>query len=317
MTRTRPMLILPLVLVAACSSPATTPSPSSLPSPAPAPSGVRVVATVEVGQEAYGLAVTDDAVWATSFQGGTLTRVDPATNTAGAPLRLGAGAATLMAEGGSLWVGGYGDPATVWRVDPASGKVVDTVSAGELCCDFAWDGRSAWAVDPRGAVLRVGGVERWPILMDRNAHTNVVYAGGLLWASSDTTVLTATDPTTGEARQRVEVGGGVPFLVHDGLLWGAAPTTLWAIDPATGRMERNVPLTDSIEVLSLGFAGDDIWVGIRRPGRVGAVLRLSAAGAVLDELREVDIPARIAFGFGSVWVTDSGSGSLFRIATGS
>ena len=50
---------------------------------------MRVVATVEVGQEAYGLAITDDAVWATSFQGGTLTRVDPATNTAGTPLRLG------------------------------------------------------------------------------------------------------------------------------------------------------------------------------------------------------------------------------------
>lgn len=313
MTRTRLVLALPLVLVAACSSPA--PPPAS-----PTPSGTRVVATVEVGQEAYGLAVTDDAVWATSFQGGTLTRVDPATNKPGAPLRLGAGAATLMAEGGSLWVGGYGDAATVWRIDPASGQVVDTVSPGELCCDFAWDGRAVWAVDPRGSVFRVDGSRvgsRWPILMDRNAHTNVVYAGGLLWASSDTTVLTATDPATGEARQRIEVGGGVPFLVHDGLLWGAAPARLWAIDPATGQIAREVPLTDSTEVLSLGLSGDDIWVGIRRPGRVGAVLRLSATGAVLDELREVDIPARIAFGFGSVWVTDSGSGSLFRIATGS
>ena len=314
MTRTPVVLVVPLLLVAACSSASPAPGASS---PAPTPSGVRVVATVEVGQEAYGLAVTDDAVWATSFQAGTLTRVDPATNTAGEPLRLGDGAATLAAEGGSLWVGGYGNPATIWRVDPASGRVVDTTTVGELCCDLTWDGEAVWAVDPGGAVLRVGGGERWPVLMDRNAHTNVVYAGGLLWASSDTTVLTATDPATGEARQRIEVGGGVPFLVHDGLLWGAAPTRLWAIDPATARTVREVPLTDSIEVLSLAFAGDDIWVGIRRPGRIGAVLRLSATGSLRDEVRDVDIPARIVPGFGSVWVTDSGSGSLFRIATGS
>ena len=43
------------------------------------------------------------------------------------------------------------------------------------------------------------------------------------------------------------------------------------------------------------------------------MLRRSATG----EVREVDIPARIAVGFGSPWVTDSGSGSLLRIATGS
>ena len=36
-------------------------------------------------------------------------------------------------------------------------------------------------------------------------------------------------------------------------------------------------------------------------------------GDVKTELRDVDIPARIEFGFGSIWITDSGSSSLYRV----
>jgi hypothetical protein len=72
-----------------------------------------------------------------------------------------------------------------------------------------------------------------------------------------------------------------------------------------------------MEVLSLGVGFGAIWVGIRHPGRIGALLRLEPdSGKVLGELDDIEIPARIAFGFGSVWVTDSAGGSLYRIAPG-
>jgi outer membrane protein assembly factor BamB len=204
----------------------------------------------------------------------------------------------------------------LWRVDPATGRVVETIPAGEICCDLTWDGSAVWAVDPAGAVFRIGG-PRHRVVLDRNAHTNAVYGGGVLWVASDTTSVLALDPKTGEAIRRLDVDG-VPFLAADGLVWGAAPTLLWAVDARTGAVARRIPLTDSIEVLSLEVTDDAIWVGIRRPGRIGAVLRLDpASGAVRDELREIRIPARIEYGFGSVWITDSGSSSLYRVATGS
>ncbi len=108
----------------------------------------------------------------------------------------------------------------------------------------------------------------------------------------------------------------MPFVVHEGLVWGASPTEIWAVDPASGQVAERIPIDGSTEVLSLNFDGDgDIWVGIRRAGRVGAVLQLDrASGTVKTELRDVDIPARIEFGFGSIWVTDSGGSSLYRIA---
>ena len=30
----------------------------------------------------------------------------------------------------------------------------------------------------------------------------------------------------------LDVGGGVPFVAKDGLVWGASPTEVWAVDSA-------------------------------------------------------------------------------------
>ena len=55
-----------------------------------------------------------------------------------------------------------------------------------------------------------------------------------------------------------------------------------------------------------------IWLGMRHIGAVGAVERLDLeTGEVLADI-PVDIPARIVVAFGSAWVTDSGSGNLYR-----
>jgi hypothetical protein len=97
------------------------------------------------------------------------------------------------------------------------------------------------------------------------------------------------------------------------MLWGATTDELWVVDTRTGKVARRIPLTDSTEVLSLALGFDAIWVGIRHPGRVGAVLKLDATSGKQAAEIPVDIPARIEIGFGSVWVTDSGSSSLVRI----
>jgi streptogramin lyase len=122
------------------------------------------------------------------------------------------------------------------------------------------------------------------------------------------------DPKTGKVTA-VEVGGGVPFLVQGGRLWGADPGAVWALDPATGKVAQRIVLTNSAEVMALAVDGGTLWAGIRHPGRVGAVLRIDlSTGQVLAELRDITVPARIELGHGSVWVTDSGSNLLYRLA---
>jgi hypothetical protein len=328
MNARRSVLVLSIgLLLVGCSAepesePDSEPARVTSPSASPTPSKGAIQATIDLkGQEAIGLTVDATAVWAIAYQAGTLSRVDPATNvvTRSVPLPR---AASALAVDGAIWVAGYGGgPAdsALYRVDAATGRTVATIDAGEVCCDLSAGDGGVWVVDPRGAVLRVDAAtnrvgQRFDVTLDRNAHINAVYAGGSVWVSSDTSPLTRIDVRTG-ARSTIDVGGGVPFLARDGLVWGAAPDRLWAIQASTGTVARRIDLADSIEVISMELGFDAIWVGIRRPGRIGAVLKLDAAtGQVRSELRDIRIPARMAIGFGSVWVTDSGSALLYRLA---
>jgi streptogramin lyase len=289
----------------------------------PAAVGNVRVETIDLGgQEAYGLAVDARHVWAISYQAGTLSRVDPGTSAVIATLQPGPGSAVVLATGNAVWVAGSGgspDASRLYRLDPGTERVVATIDAGDVCCDLSEGGGSIWAVDPRGSVLRIDPAtnritQRLTVHIDRSVHTNAVYGGGFVWVASDSTKLMRVDPRSGAVRE-FDVGGGVPFLAQDGLVWGASPTQLWAVDERTGAVKRTVRLTDSTEVMSLAVGLDAIWVGLRHAGRVGAVLRLDpATGQVLDELRQITIPARIVIGFGSAWVTDSGSSSLYRLS---
>ncbi len=318
-----------LLVIGGCSGGGAATPPTSAPSPAStAPSPQLQVAQLQVmdiidigGPEAYGLAVNAQAVYAISYQAGHMARIDPTSGSV-QTLPLGSGAATLLNDGDSLWVAGYGSGSTgskLYRVNAATGQVVATVDPGEVCCDLTAGDGAIWAVDPRGSVMRVDRasnriVRRLDVPIDRTVHTNAVYAGDSLWVSSDSTELFRVNPASG-AIQRIDVGGGVPFVVDDGLVWGASPNHLWAVEQNTGEVVREIDLQNSIEVISLGLGFDAIWVGIRRPGHVGTVLRLDQqSGNVVAETREVGIPARIEFGFGSVWITDSGSSSVYRIS---
>jgi streptogramin lyase len=311
-----------VIAVAGCST--NSPPPNALPTTTargPALKTMRIQAVIELpGKEAYGLATNSDAVWAIAYQAGALSKIDPQTSTVAVNIPL-AGAASVLAMDDVLWVAGYGGPTDshLYRIDAQTGRVAATIETGELCCDLTSGGGSIWTVDPNGSVIRIDPAtnqvaQHIPVTIDRNAHTNAVFAGGALWVSSDTTKLFRVDPNSAVATS-FDVGGGVPFLAENGLVWGASPTGLWAVDEKTGTLARQIPLTNSTEVMSLGLGYGSIWVGIRHPGRVGAVLRLDqSTGAQIDELTDVDIPARIAVGFGSVWITDSGGADLYRIS---
>ena len=74
-------------------------------------------------------------MWLTSYPDNSLTRIDPATNTATATLSLasvGSGPIGVTVAGGFVWVGNHdGSPVTsVAKVDPKTMKVVDVIPVG-------------------------------------------------------------------------------------------------------------------------------------------------------------------------------------------
>ncbi len=203
----------------------------------------------------------------------------------------------------------------LYRVD-GSAEVVGAYPIDDLCCDLS-AGENVWALSTSGFAYEIDRgsgdvVTRFPIEVDPNVHVNGVFVDDAYWYASDTTALARLDPVSAETVEH-DVGGGVPFFGRDGLLWGASASEVWAIDTATGEVAERVPVPDSIEVISLEVAGNDVFVGMRHPGHVGAVLHLDrTTGELLGEI-EVDIPARMALAFDSLWVTDSGSDSVVRI----
>jgi streptogramin lyase len=296
-----------------------TPLPTITSAPATSAASPDIQAVTEIdGGQLLGLAIDEESVWPISFDAGTISKVDPESNEVTTAIDLGSGAASALAVDGVVWVAGYGGAdSPLFEIDAASATLTATHRVGsELCCDLSSGDGSLWAVDPGGSAIEVDlatgeTVQTIPIVVDRNAHINAVYADGYLWFSSDTTALSRLDPDSGVIDE-FDVGGGVPFLARDGLVWGASPTEVWAVDK-TGAVVERLELTNSIEVISLELSGPDVWVGIRHGARVGAVQQVDrATGEVRHEV-DVDIPARMVVGFGSLWVTDSGSNKLYRI----
>jgi streptogramin lyase len=117
------------------------------------------------------------------------------------------------------------------------------------------------------------------------------------------------------------------LTVHEDAVWAISfqEESIAKIDPGSGAVVLTERLgSGAATVLSAGsqlwVAGNgmgsgSVWAGIRHPGYVGAVLQLDpSSGEVVADIGDVDIPARIAIGFGSVWVSDSGSSNVVRIA---
>jgi DNA-binding beta-propeller fold protein YncE len=83
-------------------------------------------ATVELGELVFGIALGSDAVWAQGESGGgTVWRIDPATNAVTAEIAA-PGASAIAVGFDSVWVAAR-DRAVVHRIDPATNSVAATI----------------------------------------------------------------------------------------------------------------------------------------------------------------------------------------------
>jgi hypothetical protein len=292
---------------------------------APAPSGsaprLRPAASIRLsGSAASGLAESGGWLWVTHHEASALSQVDPRTNAAVGVVEIGPNAGSVTAIGEHLWIGQYTtrpEDARLTGVDPRSGVVVGRLQPPHVCCELAGASGRVWAVDPRGALLAIDPVRlrvvgSTPIAIDPAVHIGLVGDERALWVSSDTTALLRVDPASARVVASVDVGGGIPMAIARGLVWGAGPRHVWAVDPATDTVRVRLALENTIETLSLAVDGEALWVGARRPGHVGVVLRVDLATERLTAEAPVGLPARLLQAFGDVWVVDWDSNSLLR-----
>jgi hypothetical protein len=103
---------------------------------------------------ALGSAFGDGAVWETSFEDGSLARVDPATGRIDR-IKLGDATAGVIVSGGSVWIA-LRDRGTVVRVDPRTLRVLHTTTVGTDPTFLAAAGVLIWVVNQGdGTVTRI------------------------------------------------------------------------------------------------------------------------------------------------------------------
>jgi virginiamycin B lyase len=168
-----------------------------------------VVAEIYVAGGANAVVFGDNALWITSgCEGGgagcgVLTRVNPHNNEIVEAIKMGANPGRLAVGEGGVWTlnrgngGSAAGGSTVTRVDPATNKVVATITVG--------DGLAA----------------------------GEIAAGlGSVWISAPGVPLVRIDPRTNRAVQRFTGdGGGAVLIAHESLWVAAGPQLTWRLDP--------------------------------------------------------------------------------------
>ena len=302
------------------------PTQPSAPTTAPAtraPALVDDPPTIALSGAAPAAIVLDgDTAWVLTGEGGTLLEVDLATRREVRAIPVGVGATHLaFPSPGTAAIGRYdnsGSGSYLVLVDLATGASRG-VPTGALGAMTAGDDGTVWALEKDDRVLLVDAGTATisgsaAIAVGRNVHVEVQWGAGSAWVGSDGQPVVRVDGDDPAKQETIAVPTGIPFLFRGGMIWGAGPTELWAIDPATNELVRHVPLENVLEILGLDIDGDDAWLAVRHPGYVGAVLRLDlATGEVVDEF-PVSLPAAVRIGTDRAWVASYMTNELLGFA---
>ena len=236
------------------------------------PATAAVQAVVPVPDPASVLSGGEGALFVTSFEGNSLTRIDPSTNRATKTISLapaGDGPVGVVVANGYVWVANHdGKPVTsIAKVDPRTMTVVAVVPVGhdsEAGPQWVASGAgSIWTdVGNISAVVRIDPnrdtvVATIPVASDCGAE--MAATGDAVWMACGTAVYRIDTHTNTVAQTiPIEKGTGALALGPDGLWFGSAPTMLGRIDPATGTVTGRMDLPGMAFGATNG--GGAVWI---------------------------------------------------------
>ncbi|MEA2133573.1 MAG: peptide/nickel transport system substrate-binding protein [Solirubrobacteraceae bacterium] len=234
------------------------------------------------------LATGMGATWATSYDDGTLLRIDPKRLTVTQTIAVGHGPSGVAVAGGDIWVANTLDN-TLTRVDGATNTIVQRIPVGTAPTDVAAGAGAIWVANSRAASVsrvdpRTGTVTRTAPL--RSAPAGLAVGAGSVWvAESEAGTVARLDARSGHLRQTIRVGSGPSAIVagRDGV-WVAnrLDSTVSLIDPTRDavRLTRDVVGVPT----ALAAAGSGLWVGTED---TRSLTQIRASGA----RREVKLPS--------------------------
>jgi len=276
-------------------------------------------ATIKVGGTADWVLVTGDAVWVATTHPFAVLRIDPATNTIVASVKVSAEACSGLAFGfGSIWVPICGQHPKLVRIDAARNTLTATLPIAPAGPEggITASGDSVWLVtDKKGTLTRIDPSTnhvRQKISIPPGSY-NPLFSNGTIWITRvESNVLTAVEAATGRMIESVSVGPKPRFLTSGG-------GSIWTLNQGDGTVsrvdEKSRKLIATIRVGIPGAGGDidygadSVWTTVfdvpltRIDPSTNKVMK-QWVGEGGDSLR---------LGFSSIWLTDYKKGLLMRI----
>ena len=207
----------------------------------------RVVATIAVGVKPQDVVVGEGYTWVANFAGGSISRIDPRTNTS-TQIPVGGTPFELAVADGAVWVNNYNDSVT--RVEVATGQVSAPIATGPgLVTSIAAGGGYVWLSHmAEGTVSRVNTatlqVEGVPTRVG-NAPGTMAFSDGTLYVlNTADQSMSALDGVTGAVlgsplplNRQI---GGIEF--NDGVIYILGQDGVIRVDARTFAVDGLIPL---------------------------------------------------------------------------
>jgi ligand-binding sensor domain-containing protein len=262
---------------------------------------------------AFGLASTEDAIWAATNSARSLDRIDPVTGQVVASVTTGTEPDSVALAAGSLWVGHNG-PDLV-RVDPGTSEVVARIAAPLASVA---EGEGAVWVATMNSVLRVDPATNEvthtiELPGTRDGTYGIAVGDGAVWAGGPGRV-DRIDPASRDIVATVAVEGW-KLAVGAGSLWAGGGAGVWRIDTDTNELVARISVPG---IESIAWDGTGLWtVGPCCPGNDPYLVQIDPAtnAAVSQTPIGTNRPGAegLTIGHGYVWASTDGDARLWRV----
>jgi len=281
--------------------------------------GGRLRATIPVDNTADSIAIADDAVWVSGWDGQLVSRIDVDTNQV-ITVDVGSTGTRVSSGDAGVWVGV--DGGKLLRLDPVTGQVLATVEIGGVLAGTPLSGDEAvWVVRPESSMLtRVDPVTNEvtdTIDVSASGIGNVegaLIADGAVWVSSCEGGVVRVDEQTLAVSAPIALDGCAGTL-------GFADESLWValdgqrtvrLDPASGVVSAVVEIGPVDGAPFMATDDDAVWV----PVTTATIARIdTTTNTVTDivDLGRTGQPAGLSIGHDSLWAGDYNQANVLRI----
>ena len=221
-------------------------------------------AAVALAAAPSGITAGLGAEWATSYDDGTLLRINPSDSAVVQTVHVGNGPTGVAVDAGDIWVADSIDN-RITRVNANTNQVVQQIQVGTDPVDVAAGAGAIWVANRGdGTVSRLDPLtgDRLGVTAVGAAPSAIAVGAGAVWvALSGAGHIGRIDPNTGRLLTTIDVGSGPSAIaVGRGDVWVAneLDSTVSLIDPKTDRvvLTRAVAGTPT----TLAAVGTAAWV---------------------------------------------------------